>query len=259
MKLFSVQSGQTKDNHAIQRRSSLLIFTAILPTGIDEDTQQEVQKSYQDFQKSILSSLESVIINLKLTGRKTTDLIKNFSATEIMKISQTLGFPVIVKMTATGLSVSFSIPLTLDRTSLPFSATNTLYLSVANNGANSIDVYAIDTFQTSESNILRYEREILQAGQRKDYINADDNYVTAVVETKHEVEAYHINGEVCQYLPDELDVLNDFNAVTQLVWNNENHSNFGNMSSIPMYGVRKVAIQGTENDENVFFVRNVNL
>lgn len=265
MKLFSLSANETKDNHAIQRRASIIIVSAIIAnsqTGgftSDSNFSQDVEPNYEENQVQILKVLNDVIINTKLSGKKTTDLIKNFSATEIMKISQTLGFPVLVKSTDVGLKVSFVLPLTLDRSSIPFSSTNTLYLSIKNRDAQKIDVYSVDSSITSTNSILRYEREILQAGQRKDYLNTDSNYVTSVLETIHETDVYYENGEVSQYLPDEFDVLNDFNARCQLVWNNEQHSNFGNMTSIPMFGVRKIAVQGTDTDQNVFFVRNVNL
>jgi hypothetical protein len=264
MKLFTLAQGENKDNHAIQRRSSILVFNVYLPFT-EENPESRTRPDYEITQKSILENagLTNIIINSKLTGKKTTDLTKNFNAIEIIKISQTLGFPVLVKNIQIGMNrstlVSFALPITFDRTSIPFSSTNTLYLSVTNPSAEKIDVFSIDSETTSDTSILRYEREILQAGQRKDYINADNNYINAVLETIHETDVYYLNGEVCQYLPDEFDVLNDFNGRPQLVWNNQLQSNFGNISSVPMIGVRKIAIQGTNSDQNVFFVRNVNL
>lgn len=270
MKLFTLSNGQNIDNHAIQRRASFIIFNALIVNAQNgssrvEEADTDISMNYEDYQKLVLSSLDSVIINSKLTGTKTSDMIKNFTATEILKISQTLGFPVLVKSRMDGILVSFALPLTLDRSSLPFSSQNTLYLSVKNGGANRIDVYVVDSPETSTDSILRYEREILQSNQLKDYVNVDykqdinNDYVIAVMETIHEVNIHHTNGEVCQYLPEEFDVLNDFNSRCQLVWNNEQHSNFGNMTSIPMYGVRKIAVQGVGTDQNLFFVRNVKL
>jgi hypothetical protein len=266
MKLFTLSQNENKDNHQIQRRSSLIVFTARISaqdnSGAIEQNGADVQSNYDLYQYNVLSSMDQIIVNSKLTGKKTTDLIKNFTATELMKISQTLGFPIVVK-SMTGmpgyLSVSFVIPLTLDRTSIPFSSTNTLYLSVKNPVATQLDVYAIDSDVTSTTSIIRYEREILQAGQRKDYINSEDNYVNAVIETQHETDVYYYNGEVCQFLPEEFDVLNDFSCKCSLVWNNEQHSNYGNITSVPMIGVRKIAVQGVMSDANLFFVRNVNL
>lgn len=265
MKLFSLSLNETKDNHAIQRRASVIIVNAIItnPFGqannVDNDPSHDTRPNYENEQVAILKALDDVIFNTKLTGKKTTDLIKNFTGTEIMKISQTLGFPVLVKAVDNGLKVSFVLSLTIDGTSIPFSSTNTLYLSIKNAGAVSLDAYIVDSPKTSTSSILRYEREILQARQRKDYLNSDDNYIVAVMETIHETDIYYHNGEMCQFLPDELDILNDFNGRCQLVWNNEQHSNFGNMTCIPMLGVRKIAVQGVEEDQNLFFVRNVNL
>jgi hypothetical protein len=266
MKIISdLQNGRSIDSLPINRRANQIVFTCIIPNGITgtnetEDTAiSQQQPDYQKRQAGILQALSNITINIRLSGKTSENIIQNFNALEVAKISQTLGFPIVVKSVESGISVSFSIPLTLDRTSIPFSASTILYLSVKNAGATNINAYLLDSATTSTSNILRYEREIVQARQRKDYINTKGNYVIGVMENEHETEIHYETGEMTTLLPEEADVLNDFNSRCQLVWNNEQHSNFGNVTSILMFGVRKIAPLGTDEDKSLFFVRNITL
>jgi hypothetical protein len=272
MKLnINLTQNQSVDNYAIQRRASYIVIKAVITNSVtgngklESDPIQENIKNYQDNQLITLNQLEGIMINMKISGKKTTDIIKNLTLMELAKISQTLGQPVVVKSVDETIEVCIRIPLTIDSSSLGFNSQNILYLSINNATATSVTAYVIDTNISSNTHVLRYEREIIQQMNRKEFVEMDtdqqikSNYVLSIFENLHEVEVQFENGEVLQFLPEELDILNDYNSKSQLIWNNECHSNFGNISSIAMLNVKKVAIQGIDVDKFAFFVRLVSL
>jgi hypothetical protein len=260
MKIQVLNANTSVDSLNIQKRSAFLIFEAVLRNVSEtEMPQQETRTDYQSYQEGFLSELKGINVSIKMTGSKSTyHVVQNFNLLEIAKISQNLGFPIVAKIVGGELIIQVCLPFTLGRKSIDFTSKNALQLSCKNESTSILSIYSVDSHVTDNSGILRFEKDTIIANQYTDYKNENQNLIVAVFPNLFEIDVRSLQGQNCPYLPAELDTMNDLNGYGGLIWNNEIHSNFANMVTIPMQGVEKLSVLGTTQDELLYLVRQIN-